>query len=80
MAFSSIWNEVFETLTKIINESSVPTELYFTGHSLGGALATLAAFEASYRVKDMKVKSVYMYNFGSPRVGWFLNEFSLNFH
>jgi len=41
------------------------TKLLLTGHSLGGALATIAAFELSligYRVSGV-------YTFGSPRVG-----------
>ncbi|KAF0707836.1 Aste57867_6525 [Aphanomyces stellatus] len=37
----------------------------FTGHSLGGALATIAAFDASRTFKT----HVTMYNYGSPRVG-----------
>ncbi|EME30942.1 Lipase ZK262.3 [Galdieria sulphuraria] len=40
--------------------------LYFTGHSLGGALATLAAGEVSYKHPSWQIR---MYNFGSPRVG-----------
>ncbi|GJQ12718.1 hypothetical protein GpartN1_g4509.t1 [Galdieria partita] len=40
--------------------------LYFTGHSLGGALATLAAGEVAYRHPSWQIQ---MYNFGSPRVG-----------
>ncbi|KAF0707832.1 Aste57867_6521 [Aphanomyces stellatus] len=38
----------------------------FTGHSLGGALATIAAFDVSRTFKNTKVT---MYNYGSPRVG-----------
>jgi hypothetical protein len=43
----------------------------FTGHSLGGALATLAAFDLSHRSSSSKNKpeKIAMYNFGSPRVG-----------
>lgn len=40
-----------------------------TGHSLGGALATLAAMDIAQqknKLGDIKIK---MYNFGSPRVG-----------
>ncbi|WOL05772.1 hypothetical protein Cni_G14503 [Canna indica] len=50
---------------------SVPTwKVYVTGHSLGGALATLLALELSLSqmAKHGKI-SVTMYNFGSPRVG-----------
>ncbi|CAK7327354.1 unnamed protein product [Dovyalis caffra] len=44
--------------------------VYVTGHSLGGALATLLALElsSSQLVKHGAI-SVTMYNFGSPRVG-----------
>jgi hypothetical protein len=43
----------------------------FTGHSLGGALATLAAFDLSYRSSSWSNKpaKIALYNFGSPRVG-----------
>eukprot|EP00871_Galdieria_phlegrea_P000331 jgi/Galph1/1299/GphlegSOOS_G6073.1 len=40
--------------------------IYMTGHSLGGALATLAAGELAFRHRDW---NIHMYNFGSPRVG-----------
>ncbi|CAN0111908.1 unnamed protein product [Ectocarpus sp. 12 AP-2014] len=40
--------------------------VYITGHSLGGALATLATLDHCRRYPKAKVT---MYNFGSPRVG-----------
>ncbi|KAK4585888.1 hypothetical protein RGQ29_023184 [Quercus rubra] len=44
--------------------------VYVTGHSLGGALATLLALELSSSQLAMHgAISVTMYNFGSPRVG-----------
>lgn len=44
--------------------------IYCTGHSLGGALATLLALELSTtQLAKSGVISVTMYNFGSPRVG-----------
>lgn len=44
--------------------------IYVTGHSLGGALATLLALElsSSQMAKSGRI-NVTMYNFGSPRVG-----------
>ncbi len=53
-AFEKIWPE----LDKII--SSIPLPLFYTGHSLGAALATLAA-----SVKP----PVALYTFGSPKTG-----------
>lgn len=44
--------------------------VYVTGHSLGGALATLAAYDASATTfTSGRVAGLTMYNFGSPRVG-----------
>jgi hypothetical protein len=44
--------------------------VYVTGHSLGGALATLAAYDASATTfKSGTVSALTLYNFGSPRVG-----------
>ncbi|KAJ3680000.1 hypothetical protein LUZ60_016278 [Juncus effusus] len=44
--------------------------VYITGHSLGGALATLLALElSSSQMAKKGVINVTMYNFGSPRVG-----------
>ncbi|KAK6914191.1 Fungal lipase-like domain [Dillenia turbinata] len=44
--------------------------VYVTGHSLGGALATLLALELSLsQLAKRGAINVTMYNFGSPRVG-----------
>ncbi|GKA65769.1 C2 calcium-dependent membrane-targeting protein [Tanacetum coccineum] len=44
--------------------------IFVTGHSLGGALATLLALElSSSQLAKRGAISVTMYNFGSPRVG-----------
>lgn len=51
-------------------ESMFKWHVYVTGHSLGGALATLLALELSTsQLAKHGVISVTMYNFGSPRVG-----------
>ncbi|XP_019449987.1 PREDICTED: uncharacterized protein LOC109352451 isoform X1 [Lupinus angustifolius] len=45
-------------------------QVYVTGHSLGGALATLLALElSSSQIAKRGAISITMYNFGSPRVG-----------
>ena len=53
-AFSKLWREI----EPLLNRSDVP--VLYTGHSLGGALATLAA---SIR------PPLALYTFGAPRVG-----------
>lgn len=42
-------------------------KLFITGHSLGGALATISAFDIMYNVFPYDVS--YLITFGSPRVG-----------
>jgi len=42
-------------------------KLFITGHSLGGALATISAFDIMYNVFPYDVS--YIITFGSPRVG-----------
>ena len=48
-----------------INRLDKTTQLYITGHSLGAALATLAAFD----LDRLGFKIMGVYTFGSPRVG-----------
>ncbi|KAF0690077.1 Aste57867_18526 [Aphanomyces stellatus] len=45
--------------------SSTAVQVYCTGHSLGGALATLAALDFKLNLRQAAV----LYNYGSPRVG-----------
>ncbi|MED6173292.1 hypothetical protein PIB30_058033 [Stylosanthes scabra] len=56
-----------------VEEHSEPLHkwhVYVTGHSLGGALATLLALElSSNQLAKRGAISITMYNFGSPRVG-----------
>ncbi|CAK4155594.1 unnamed protein product [Aphanomyces euteiches] len=47
-------------------QDGLPLRLCCTGHSLGGALATLCALDMALTQDDI---AVMMYNFGSPRVG-----------
>ncbi|KAH7291054.1 hypothetical protein KP509_30G074700 [Ceratopteris richardii] len=51
-------------------DDKCPWQVYVTGHSLGGALATLAALELSTtKMSSQQLINISMYNFGSPRVG-----------
>lgn len=76
-AYDSVRNRIISLLKLsigYISEDGLETipkwQVYVTGHSLGGALATLLALElASSRMAKCGALSVTMYNFGSPRVG-----------
>jgi triacylglycerol lipase len=73
-ALSYIWRELWDYLRT--HRGARP--LWVTGHSLGGALATLAV--AKLRIeKDEPVNGLYTY--GSPRAGDrdFANRFNLDF-
>jgi triacylglycerol lipase len=58
-ALDNLWPEIKRTLERIQSQQERP--VWFTGHSLGGALATLAAHRFT------GIQGVY--TFGSPRVG-----------
>lgn len=58
-ALDQIWDEVMMELAKCHRSQQA---LWITGHSLGGALATLAASRLQQSVNSV-------YTFGSPRVG-----------
>ncbi|XP_042403408.1 uncharacterized protein LOC121992867 isoform X1 [Zingiber officinale] len=75
-AYDSVKNRIMMLIKLSIDpepedDLSIPTwEVYVTGHSLGGALATLLALELSLsQMAKLGKLSVTMYNFGSPRVG-----------
>ncbi len=65
--------EAFESVAPLLDKKLAELEgtgvkLYITGHSLGGALATLAAAHL-LRSDAPKVTLAGVYTFGSPRVG-----------
>lgn len=76
-AYDSVRNRILMLIKLAIGyrkeehlESMPKWNVYVTGHSLGGALATLVALELSAsKIAKHGVISVTMYNFGSPRVG-----------
>lgn len=60
-----IWDALAAHLNELRNDG-VQRTLWFTGHSLGAAVATLAA-DRAIRMSGLEVKGLY--TFGSPRVG-----------
>lgn len=69
--FYRIYVNIRQQIIDFINDNEV-SELYITGHSLGGALAILCGYDLS------ESKSMVHYTFGAPRVGNTL--FTLDFN
>ncbi|PHR74229.1 MAG: lipase [Arcobacter sp.] len=61
--FKNAFNEVHNDIQNYINEKLQDKPLFITGHSLGGALATVA----TKKLKHPELAACYTY--GSPRVG-----------
>lgn len=62
--YSGIYEEFCRDLKRIINENP-NHEIYITGHSLGGALATLFG----YTLTNLTDRDVNVVSFASPKVG-----------
>jgi triacylglycerol lipase len=61
-AVESVWSLIEAAITSRPAEQPV----FFTGHSLGGALAIIAAERA---LRELQVQAKAVYTFGSPRTG-----------
>ncbi|KAL4444077.1 hypothetical protein ABPG75_011814 [Micractinium tetrahymenae] len=67
--------QVMETLSAILAARPQPWRLLFTGHSLGGALASLAAYDTARLLQSRQLpqgcrsSQVVVYTFGCPREG-----------
>ena len=62
-ALDSIWSQIYKEIVRLsTNEQAI----WITGHSLGGALATLAA--ATFELQQPKVCLNGVYTFGQPRI------------
>ncbi|KXZ45674.1 hypothetical protein GPECTOR_52g71 [Gonium pectorale] len=67
-SYDSVRDTVFGLLDEMRATRPGPWRVYVTGHSLGGALATLAAYELAERRLPAD-PPVVMYTYGAPRVG-----------
>jgi triacylglycerol lipase len=63
--FITAYKSVRETILEKARQSSFD-RVMCTGHSLGGALATLAAVDIQYNIAE---KEVVCYTYGAPKVG-----------
>jgi len=60
-----LWPMVLEDITRTVNKDN---KLWFCGHSLGAAMATVMASRCFYEDSIRDAEELYTY--GSPRVGW----------
>ncbi|CAB5368869.1 unnamed protein product [Rhizophagus irregularis] len=69
VAFRGTVPGITDDLVQLIREN--PTfQVGFTGHSLGGALATLSALDAIHKAPELaKNENLFLTTFGQPRVG-----------
>ncbi|SJM91516.1 Lipase class 3 [Crenothrix polyspora] len=66
-ALNSVWNRMTKALEKAHRYGQ---PIWITGHSLGGALAALAAARLTLDIDESVYKSINgLYTFGQPRVG-----------
>ena len=74
--FAKAVDMVWPKIQTALGKRAAPAQpLFFTGHSLGGALAILAASRA---LLESHVQQVVIYTFGSPRTGGeiFFNDYT----
>jgi triacylglycerol lipase len=64
--FTEIYATAREQIIDALAKSDSHKKLIITGHSLGGALATLCALDLAY---NTKFAAPIVYTYGSPRVG-----------
>lgn len=64
VAYKSVAKEVLQKVSELLNDSARP--IYLTGHSLGGALATICSLDVLLSIGH---KEIYVSTFGSPRCG-----------
>lgn len=65
-AYTSVSREVIDSVS--FQYKREPRPIYFSGHSLGGALATLCALDCFHNL-DIVGEDITVITYGSPRVG-----------
>lgn len=67
--FSTAYFSVRDAIHQYCSNLGEKTTLIVTGHSLGGALATLCALDLQFKFFSSASDRISLYTFGSPRVG-----------
>ena len=73
-AIKSIWPNIQKELIQLYTHNQ---SIWLTGHSLGGALTTLAA--VSLKFQNPKIECNGIYTFGQPRLGDYMFSMQFNF-
>ncbi len=68
VGFYTIYEELAEQIRRAASKFSTLVPCYVTGHSLGSALAVLAATDIAMHVNGLK-EQLQMYSYAGPRVG-----------
>ncbi len=67
-AYLTVSVRVMEVISRLLQEKKRP--VYLTGHSLGGALATLCSLDISLSLPHLILSyDIHVYTFGSPKCG-----------
>ena len=67
-SYQALRKELLKTVKGILGENFEVRQVFFTGHSMGGALATICSLEMDGRFPLLS-GNIAVYSFGSPRVG-----------
>uniref|UniRef100_A0A832M516 DUF2974 domain-containing protein n=1 Tax=Oscillatoriales cyanobacterium SpSt-402 TaxID=2282168 RepID=A0A832M516_9CYAN len=66
--FLRLYDQLADQVRRVANQLNPALPCFITGHSLGGALATLAAADLAQNNRTLK-RQVQLYSYGAPRVG-----------
>lgn len=63
--YLNIKNSIKNKICEIIQKHNI-SDIIFTGHSLGGSIATIASYDSTNYINNINIKCI---TFGSPKVG-----------
>ena len=66
--FKIVREKIGKSLIEIVRQLDPTVPCYITGHSLGGAVATLSAIEIALNVPEIR-EQIQLYTYAAPRIG-----------